>query len=495
MQRVLAVRVGLGTFVLFLGVALVLAAPPDGKGKGGGDEAPAAGALYGDLYVVERDGKGEPITRTVTYEDSETGADVEVECLQPLARPSADCNLGDCELIPLNGEKEDFDPEVEDACGVQADYVDCVQEVSFGRESVSRSPAAVLDKSYAEALKSINSAAAECGDDDANAITKDPAGRLMLCVPDELNGAYAWKTIDAPLENLGLYRAVMADGCFGKVTEEVTGEEGAPTVMTYVLDPSGIFYLRDASLGHLVCAFEYEPGSWLPTLEEENCTVDPDPVGGPADEPCWWEATQTPDRTAAGYEPGDGVTAEDMLSATVFIAAGADKTSPVTLDEIINVNTYVGVNLWTYERVKKETILTVRYFPFAEAAGPGGWFGYQREVDACQPGTLFDLLVADNQSEMAFTIEEVDVFGASPPGVDLRDGNGVGITVCRGGQPLTTNGNGEGRVICDANGANPVYDPDDIFGCGGANWFAQAAEDARKTIWYLHNWEVPEIAY
>jgi hypothetical protein len=34
-----------------------------------------------------------------------------------------------------------------------------------------------------------------------------------------------------------------------------------------------------------------------------------------------------------------------------------------------------------------------------------------------------------------------------------------------------------------------------INGCGGANWFAQAAEDARKTIWYLHNWEVPELAY
>jgi hypothetical protein len=41
-----------------------------------------------------------------------------------------------------------------------------------------------------------------------------------------------------------------------------------------------------------------------------------------------------------------------------------------------------------------------------------------------------------------------------------------------------------------------VYDPESgLFGCGGANWFAQAAEDARKTIWYLHNWRVPEVAY
>ena len=35
----------------------------------------------------------------------------------------------------------------------------------------------------------------------------------------------------------------------------------------------------------------------------------------------------------------------DMLSAAVFIAAGADKASPITLDEIVNVNNYLGVNL------------------------------------------------------------------------------------------------------------------------------------------------------
>ena len=34
-----------------------------------------------------------------------------------------------------------------------------------------------------------------------------------------------------------------------------------------------------------------------------------------------------------------------------------------------------------------------------------------------------------------------------------------------------------------------------IYGCGGANWFTQAAEDARKTIWYLHNWRLPVVAY
>jgi hypothetical protein len=55
-------------------------------------------------------------------------------------------------------------------------------------------------------------------------------------------------------------------------------------------------------------------------------------------------------------------------------------------------------------------------------------------------------------------------------------------------------------VVCDeATGTNPnpVYGTptDGIYGCGGANWFAQAAEDARKTIWYLHNWRLPVVAW
>jgi hypothetical protein len=50
--------------------------------------------------------------------------------------------------------------------------------------------------------------------------------------------------------------------------------------------------------------------------------------------------------------------------------------------------------------------------------------------------------------------------------------------VCRNGSPL--------GVVCDYANAN---------GCGGANWFTQAAEDARKTVWYLHNYEPPAFAY
>ena len=79
------------------------------------------------------------------------------------------------------------------------------------------------------------------------------------------------------------------------------------------------------------------------------------------------------------------------------------------------------------------------------------------------------------------------------------------VPVCRGGELLR-----EGYSIDET--ALPYYCRQDMYnsglgtvfsigensvdpGCGGANWFTQAAEDAREVIWFLHNWSVPEIAY
>ena len=145
------------TLAGFITVAFVLCAGEfaSAQGKGGGGNAgTAAGALYGDLYVIERDGAGVPITRGVTYLDTtaEPPAQVTVQCVQPLAAT--------CSKLRLWGEMGIlFDPEVNDPCAVYTDDVGLIQEVKFGRESVSRAPATVLDKSYAEALKMINSAA------------------------------------------------------------------------------------------------------------------------------------------------------------------------------------------------------------------------------------------------------------------------------------------------------------------------------------------------
>ena len=423
---------------MLVGVAMILTTPlatlgAGPGGSGGGNAGTAAGALYGDLYVIERDGNGAPVLR------SKTIGGVTYTCQQPLA--------DNCAMLPLNYDKIDFDPELEDACAVQAAFADLLQEVKFGRESVSRAPATVIDKSYGEALKSINLATpGACGD--SRAIKLDPAGRITLCLAsDTLPVTYAWKTIDAPLENLGLYRAAMKDGCFMPVSEEMVGEEGVRITVTTELSAGAKGYLAASGLGHLVC------------------------------------------------NGATSVAKPDMLSAAVFLAEGADKTSPVTLDEIINVNNYLGVNKWTYTTAQKVKTLTVVYFPFKVSEGGVGtnkWFGYTNGVDACTPGTQEWLLTTPNNG-VNFAPAIVSVFNDEVNGVDLGS---VAITVCRAGLPLQENGS---NVVCDTAGSDPVYGTgageEGILGCGGANWFAQAAEDARKTIWYLHNWRVPEIAY
>lgn len=407
--------------------------PSASVGLGGGGTAgtaQAAGALYGDLYVIERDGNGVPVLKEKTI------AGVKYTCQLPIA--------AGCTFLPLNFDKSAFNPELEDACAVQADFTDGLQEVKFGRESVSRAPAAVLDKSYGEALKSINLAINGCGDSSGRAIKLDPAGRITLCLAYEtLPVTYAWKTIDAPLENLGLYRAAMTSGCLGPVTEEKVGEEGVRITVITELSAAAKGNLFASGLGHLAC------------------------------------------------NGATSVTREDMLSAAVFLAGGADKTSPVTLDEVINLNNYVGVNKWTYTTSKKVKTLTITYFQFKDATDKGvdGWFAYTAGVDACNPGVadntvslLTKSLVTTPSGGVLFEPQSVNVFGASPPGVNLAD---AAATVCRNGSPLS--------VVCDS--AQPVYGPGEANGCGGANWFTQAAEDARKTIWYVHNWRLPVVGY
>ncbi len=407
-----------------------------GGGGSGGGTAQAAGALYGDLYVIERDGNGVPVLKEKTI----TG--VKYTCQLPIA--------ADCKFLPLNFDKADFDPELEDACAVQADFTDSLQEVKFGRESVSRAPASVLDKSYGEALKTINLAVDGCGDASGRAIKLDPAGRITLCLASEtIPVTYAWKTIDAPLENLGLYRAAMTGGCFLPVTDTKIGEEGEPITVTIELSATAIANLNASGLGHLACS-------------------------GIVAEP---------------------VTRKDMLSAAVFLAGGADKTSPVTLDEVINLNNYVGVNTWTYTTSKKVKTLTITYFQFKVAAGGVGsdkWFGYTNGVDAGDPGNPDNtvLLLTTPNGGVTYEPASVSVFGGSPPGVDLTK---AAVTVCRNGSPLL--GLNQANVVCDAGAANPIYESGNIYGCGGANWFTQAAEHARKTVWYVHNWRLPEVAY
>ena len=463
--------------ILSLVIAIMIPGVAAAKGgKPSQDEDPsAAGLLYGDLYVVERDGAGVPVTKNFTYEDGEHG-NVTVACLQPIAH---DCSLlflwGDC----IDSPDCEFDPEAHDACEVWDSDAEFIQEVSFGRGSVTRAPASVVDSAYAEFLNVIN---------DARALELDPAGRFKMEIPSETDPDYwFWKTVDAPLENLGMYRAAMSYGCFNTVTEETTGEEGAAMVHTSALDPTAILLLYENGLEHLICPYEpqlnlYDWDWDYAKGEEINCTVTDDPPESP-DDPCWWESPVVPDRSADGYEPGEGVDLVDMDSATGFLAAATDKGDPMSLDEAITINTYAGINLYTYSKYRQERILEVKYFPFAIGEDQ---FKYDREL-TFPIDTTADLLAYDtdgdiNNAEGFYHAEPaLELFNPLFMGDDFAfafvDLDAVNLTVCRDGFPVDD-------LTCDNSGETA---------CGGANWFAQATEHKRKTVWYLHNWSVPDL--
>ena len=138
----------------------------EGKpGRGNPQSGTKKGDLFGDMYVLLRDDNGEPILSDAGF-------------VQPI---DADGNP-----IPLDEEGH-----------IQEGYEDLAQEVEIGRLNVGRSPSHVLETRLNEVLKLI---------DGATAIATDEAGRLVVTTADGV------KTIDSPLENLGLYVALMTDG-------------------------------------------------------------------------------------------------------------------------------------------------------------------------------------------------------------------------------------------------------------------------------------------
>ncbi|WP_305098505.1 hypothetical protein [Croceibacterium aestuarii] len=153
---------------------------PDYAGGGGGrndhgeppsDSGSTRGDLYGDMYVILRDANGVPILNGAGF-------------VQPI-----DANGN---LIPLDEEGAPIDPTL-------------AIEVEIGRLNVGRSPNSVLDNRAEEVVTLLA---------DATALSTDAAGRLVVTSPDG-----SVKTIDAPLENLALYVALMTEGTIPGVTD------------------------------------------------------------------------------------------------------------------------------------------------------------------------------------------------------------------------------------------------------------------------------------
>jgi len=169
---------------------------PGGGAKGASDTK--KGTDFGDLFVILRTDDGVPIL--VKWVDGEqvvypgTG-DTAGWFVQPL---DVDGNP-----IPLDEEGHAVDATL--PIGVE-----------MGRLNVARAPEKVLDHSLLEALKKLST---------ATEVTLDPSGRLVV------DGV----TIDSPLENLALFKAIVSTPIVdGVITLSVTGTvDGQTTTYTF----------------------------------------------------------------------------------------------------------------------------------------------------------------------------------------------------------------------------------------------------------------------
>jgi len=315
----------------------------DSSGETPGNQNPNPGEImgddYGDLWVVLRDGNGEPIPDA-------NG------CLQPVAADGTVLAMvvieGSCELLEADAE--------------------LVQEVEFGRMSVVRSPDFVLASSLEEAMNTINS---------AKAITLDAGGRLLLTRDVEIDGVLTEivKAIDSPLENIALYQQIMLNGFLPGLVHDAT-------------------FL--GNMAYLQCADG--PGNADPPAE----TLEPN----------------------------------DFNQAAAFFAAAADKTGTISLDMIVNVNGWLGLN--------------------GDDNGPAEYFdfnGYGHNAQLRYAGISPTLLTGPVDQG-----DGLDWFFIAP------------------------------RIILNENLFNT---PPSWYAAGGATEFTRAADDALQVIEFIHNWSVP----
>lgn len=198
--------------------------------------------LYGDLWILKRDANGVPLRD-------------ENECVmpiasQPLELPQMDDN-GD-PVLDDNGNVVTYSSEtipmiLEEymdgllKCAPAPDYEDYVMEVEMGRLNCSRSSLnnpGMMDRHLFEVVNRINKAVE---------IKRDLAGRIILTTLKDDIPVDA--TIDSPLENMAVYRALMKSGTLEvPVTVNIEGTKETRTLEITlsddVLNEHGMGYLK-----------------------------------------------------------------------------------------------------------------------------------------------------------------------------------------------------------------------------------------------------------
>lgn len=422
-------------------------------------------------------------------------------------------------------------------------WTDLIEEVGFGRLNISRSPEAVLQSSFDEAINNLNSP-------DTIAIERDAAGRLLLTknvydpiLVDPTTGepllmGTVKKAIDSPLENVALYVKLMKDGHLVTPGDERTPLDrskngGIPLwKMLELSDGPGakalrptidIAKLRTWGMGNLVDVSEVEYLTYYICLDEAGAEVDcmiwgtdPSPevtepvlVGNPAaatrelitvsasggcpgsgggDNPYICEGPFTGIMTDDGGAP-DG---EDLDFAAATFAAAADKTGHVSVDMLVYLNSILGINqvlgYSEYDADGNPTADAVDY-----EKNPA-YFNFNKVFAYNRNGTF------GARGQVTSTGGGVDQAGAS-----TYDGK---VTVLQGASPnwtetavpildAETDGDlnlGNGVSIFDVLGMeidtgfpNGSAAANNIFG------FTQQADDDLSVIRFIHTYQIPGL--
>lgn len=263
------------------------------------------------MYVVLRDLNGVPVLTPEGY----------VQPLDSSGNP-----------IPLDAEGNPVDETA-------------TVEVELGRLNVSRAPASVLENRMREAVSNINK---------ATELKTDEAGRIVIVTAD------GETTIDSPLENLALYKALMSTGSINGLS------------------------LNAGQLGSLA-------------------------------------------------NIGDGTfTIDDVKTAASFLAAAADKSSPLSVDEVVYLNSILGVD---------GSVTGADGRSYVDFTG----FTYDRAE--AYAGKAVDILV--KQDDGSYATQTINVYDTVFNGANVTEGN-------------------------------------------SADAFTRAADDARAVINYVHEYSTPE---
>ncbi len=396
--------------------------PPSGKGRKPPEPGGTTkGDILGDLWVVVRNvetgGNGAPIHFTWQWPQEyydETGAlvipegglptgytsDEDSVCVQPISFNPID----PAPMVTETGEEKQYTYEYVNSYGnpitvylIPLDAECNIPDVYAGTWGTQVSEVDSGRLALARTTQYVIDAAYEEALNALNDATSVTLGPAgrLQIVP---LGAPE-RIIDSPRENLALYQRVMKDGCL------------SPTA-NVSLTNGGIF---GEEVANLLC---------------------PNPYTGP----------QIPDKA-------------DLQTAASFLAGAADKTGDIGIDEVVYLNTILGINTVETSATDGSLIVT-GYFDF-------GYFQYHRNAtyDSRQADLLQPPLPPGDYDETGypkfFNVNRDFKFAGSVFGQDT-----AGFTI-----------DWDGTVSPYSN--YPVIN------------FVRAADDAVSVIFYIHNYELP----